>query len=109
MQQGLETERAARERTAGELEAVRSGHGQMEQLVSEMKAIVERAISAAAAAAARPPAPEPLRAGQSTAFGEASRGQALASAELVGDARGAEMADALAAAVERLRARADAA
>jgi hypothetical protein len=74
----------------------------MEQLVGEMKALVERLTRAAAVE--RPAAST----GQASLPAEASRGQEPRSAELAGEARGAEMAEALAAAVERLRARAEA-
>jgi DNA repair exonuclease SbcCD ATPase subunit len=90
IQRGLETERAARERSERQLEGMREGHRRMEGLLGEMKGIVGRVSLALASEA------------------PAARG-----GESVPDsgphARGGEMADALAAAVERLRARADAA
>jgi chromosome segregation ATPase len=89
MQRGLDAERAARERTEAQLEAMSRGHRQMQVLLGETKAIVERLTDALAAVEARG-APAVADAG-----------------ELAGQARGAEMADALAAAVERLRARAE--
>jgi len=111
MQVGLEHERAARERTERELEAMRAGHGQMERLVGEMRAIVARlTASAFAAAPATPSAPTGGPFAQ--AAGAAASPAAPAAdpaADPASEARGAEMADALAAAVERLRARADAA
>jgi chromosome segregation ATPase len=101
MQQGLEAERAARERTEGELAAVRRGHGQMEQLVGEMKTLVGRL--------ARGVAVERPAQSVSTPSARPRHTQDLSPSEPAGEARGAEMADALAAAVERLRARAEAA
>jgi chromosome segregation ATPase len=82
MQQGLQEERAARERSEALLEGMREGHRRMEGLVGEMKGIVERLTTALAREAPSQPLP-PVPSG-------------------------AEMADALAAAVERLRARAEA-
>jgi len=88
IEQGLDAERAARRHSEQQLASMREGHRQMETLLGEMKGIVGRVAAALAgegkqvASAASPAAPE---------------------------LRGAEMADALAAAVERLRARAEAA
>jgi chromosome segregation ATPase len=84
MQLGRERERVARERSERLLEGMRHGHRQMEGVIGEIKGILERLL--AAAEAESPPAPV-----------------------LVPEARGVEMADALAIAVERLRARAQAA
>jgi chromosome segregation ATPase len=87
IQAGLQDERAARERSERLLEDMREGHRRMEALVGEMKGIVASVSSALASDSHElPPAKQPLPAEQ----------------------RGAEMADALAAAVERLRARAEA-
>ena len=88
IQSGLQDERPARERSERLLESMRDGHRRMETLVGEMKGIVARVSSALA-----------------------SDGEevALARQPLPPEQRGAEMADALAAAVERLRARAEAA
>jgi chromosome segregation ATPase len=88
IQRGLDAERAARERSESALESMREGHRRMESLLGEMKEIVARVTSALAASGEQLPAPS----------------QALAH-----EPRGADMADALAAAVERLRARAEAA
>ncbi len=88
IQRGLEAERTARERSEQQLASMREGHGRMETLLAEMKGIVGR-VSAALAVEDEHPA----------------RALPVAAPE----ARGAEMADALAAAVERLRARAEAA
>lgn len=109
MQRGLDAERSARERTQAQLEAMRSGHTQMQRLVGEMKAIVERLTGAVADIQTR---------GEDTGAGRLAQplGEAASSApapagargDLSAQARGTEMADALAAAVERLRARAEA-
>ncbi len=90
VQLGLNAERAARARSERLLERMREGHRRLELLLGEMNGIVGR-VTAALARDERP-----------AAAGEPAP---LASPEL----RGAEMADALAAAVERLRARAEAA
>ncbi|HTD07309.1 MAG TPA: hypothetical protein VK680_00335 [Solirubrobacteraceae bacterium] len=86
IESGLRDERAARGRSERLLESMREGHGRMEGLVAEIKGIVTRASSALARDSDEDASAEPLAAEQ----------------------RGAEMADALAAAVERLRARAEA-
>jgi hypothetical protein len=95
IQRGLDVERSARERSERLLERMREGHQRLEALLGEMHGIVARVTAALAgggrAALARQPPP--------TSAPE-SRGV---------ETRGAEMADALAAAVERLRARAEAA
>jgi chromosome segregation ATPase len=88
IQRGLEDERGARERSERLLEGMREGHRRVELLVGEMKAIVGRASAALAADERTRIARQPA---------EAPAGEAPAS----------EMADALAAAVERLRARAE--
>ena len=89
IQLGLNTERAARARSERLLERMREGHRRLELLLGEMNGIVGRVT--AALARDEPPA-------------SVSEPAPVASPEL----RGAEMADALAAAVERLRARAEA-
>jgi DNA repair exonuclease SbcCD ATPase subunit len=90
VQRGLNAERVARARSERLLERMREGHRRLELLLGEMNGIVAR-VTATLASDERP----------------ASAGEPapVASPEL----RGAEMADALAAAVERLRARAEAA
>jgi ribonuclease E len=90
IQRGLEAERAARERSERQLESMREGHRRMEGLLGEMKGIVGRVSLALASEA------QASRSGENVA-------------EAGPQARGGEMADALAAAVERLRARAEAA
>jgi myosin heavy subunit len=87
IQTGLQAERAARERSERLLESMREGHRRMETLVGEMKGIVARV---------------------SSALGGDTQEVPLARQPLPPEQRGAEMADALAAAVERLRARAEA-
>jgi chromosome segregation ATPase len=87
IQSGLQDERTARERSERLLEGMREGHRRMETLVGEIRGIV---------------------AGVSSALASDSQ-EALPSGQpLPPEQRGAEMADALAAAVERLRARAEA-
>lgn len=87
IQRALDAERAARERSERALESMREGHRRMELLLGETKGLVSRASAALAAEQRAQAVREPVAAG-------------------VPEARGAEMADALAAAVERLRARA---
>jgi hypothetical protein len=93
IQRGLDAERAARERSERLLESMREGHRRMESLLGEMRSIVGR-VSAALVARTEPPPAAPIQS---------------AAPVLSPQVRGAEMADALAAAVERLRARAEAA
>jgi myosin heavy subunit len=107
MQRGLDAERAARERTQAQLEAMSRGHAQMQRLVGDMKGLIERLAGAVADVQVRGEASgvvsAPLRRyAPSPAAPVGAREQAAA------QARGTEMADALAAAVERLRARAEA-
>jgi chromosome segregation ATPase len=152
MQRGLDAERAARERSEAQLAAMSRGHGQMQRLVGEMKAIVERLTGAVAAAQQRNnpavqersaatvqertvsaaqersvpaaqqrsaptaqqrrvPADSDAPPGRlaAPAARERSAPAAGGRVEASAQARGTEMADALAAAVERLRARAEAA
>jgi hypothetical protein len=90
IQDGLEAERAAREQSERLVQGMREGHRQMEAVLGEMKGIVGRA--SAVLAADRP-----------------DSGEREASPAPVQRAPDGEMADALAAAVERLRARAQAA
>jgi hypothetical protein len=105
IQGGLTRERAARERSELLLESMRAGHRSMEHLIGEMRELISRLVrgvgerQAAAAKAAPSLAGEPRRE-------RTPRAEATAA---VAEARGEEMADALAAAVERLRARAQAA
>jgi hypothetical protein len=93
IERGLQAERAARERAERVLESMREGHRQMGALLGEMKGIVGRV---GAALAARQPA--------QTSHPIADRAPAPATSA---QTPSAEMGDALAAAVERLRARAE--
>jgi hypothetical protein len=99
IQRGLEEERMARERSERQLQSMREGHRRMEVLLGEMKGIVARVsvVLAAEEQAARAAGATP--AGVSTAAGASAPA-------FTGEPPGGEMADALAAAVERLRARA---
>ena len=103
----LDAERAARERSERLLESMREGHRRMEALVAEMKDIVAR-VSAALAAGerARGSRQTPAQAPPRRPLGAAAEPSPL---ERLAERQGADMADALASAVERLRARAEAA
>ncbi len=109
IQRALDAERAARERTERMLESMREGHRRLELLLGELKDIVARvttALAGAPAATSEPAAgPEPEPAASAGASSPLARPPVAAAP---GEERGAEMAAALAAAVERLRARADA-
>jgi hypothetical protein len=117
IQRGLEDERAARERSEALLQSMRDGHRQMELLLGEIKDIVARvtgALSAPQRAYARPAPPatpeaeRPPSRPSETAHADVEHSalcQRPAASDAL-DAKGAEMADALAVAVERLRARA---
>jgi chromosome segregation ATPase len=95
IQRGLDGERAARERSERLLESMREGHRRMELLLGEMKGIVARVMAA-------------LLAEERSKIERAQLDRQPAPV-VAGEAQGAEMADALAAAVQRLRARAEAA
>jgi len=95
----LDGERAARERSERLLESMREGHRRMLALVAEMKDIVARVSGALVRES---PGGGPPR---SVPVAPERREQA----PLERERQGTEMADALAAAVERLRAQADAA
>jgi chromosome segregation ATPase len=90
IQHGLEAERAAREDSERQLQGMREGHRRMEALLGEMKGIVAR-VSVALASE------------------EQARSSSPSSPAAAPEVRGTDMADALAAAVDRLRARAEAA
>jgi hypothetical protein len=126
IQQGLAAERAAREHSEQLLENMREGHRSMELLLGEMKGILARVTGALAAqeraqrAAAGTttttgfvsPAIEPLadaRPRAPLAPGEQPQVCQRPGSADAPEAQDPEMADALAAAVERLRARAEAA
>ena len=113
---GLDAERTARERAERVLERIRRGQGLIEELVRDLAGIVARLLSASRQpaaperpSAATPPLPEAARDAAPRALaaaGPAEPGRAAASGP--GEARAAEMATALAEAVDRLRARAQA-
>jgi hypothetical protein len=108
---GLERERSARERSERLLESMRAGHLQMGELIGEMKGIVERLLGAVALAGPASGAIKPeVVAHADLPSGAQAAGPVLAHApaDVIAQARGAEMTDALAAAVERLRTRAQA-
>ncbi len=88
VERGLDGERAARERSERLLESMGEGHRRMELLLGEMRGLIARLTAAFAQG------PQPSLGRQAIAVGAP-------------EARGAEMADALAAAVGRLRARAE--
>jgi len=94
----LEAERSARRRTEQELRDVREGNRRMEGVLGEVKGIVGR-LAGAFASSSPPVAPTPPPAMLATSLKPAP--------PELGEPRGAEMAEALAAAVERLRARAE--
>ncbi len=94
--QGLQAERSARERTERELQEIRKGNQRMEGVLGEVKGIVGRLAGAVRSA----PAPAPFA--QPVTLAPVAPGVGAAE-----EPRGAEMAEALAAAVERLRARAE--
>ncbi len=98
IQRGLDAERAARERSERLLESMREGHRRMELLLGETKGIVARVTSVLVAQ-------ERSKLDRST-NDRPELGQRSVAASPP-DARGVEMADALAAAVGRLRARAE--
>ena len=133
MQLGLDRERSARDRAEQLLEGMRSGHRQLAGLLGDLRGIVERlagGLEAERAQRSEPaatPGPEPARApispapqpqppsqppapppGAAVPLALAPPGLSLEPHGVAGEARGVEMADALAAAVERLRARAEA-
>lgn len=97
----LEAERAARERTERLLESMRRGHRQVEALVAELKGVVARLKAVAATPPpAQTPAPDAPRVPQAPAREGLSRPHGA-----LPEAENGEMVEALAAAVERLRAR----
>ncbi len=89
IQGGLNAERAAREQSERQLQNMREGHRQMQELLGEMKGIVARVSTTLETEE------HDRRTRPSTAAGPP-------------EVRGTDMADALAAAVDRLRARAEA-
>jgi hypothetical protein len=105
----LAAERTARERAEELLESMRRGHRTLESLVGETRAIVGRL--AATFAGPRPASPiaaeEPLGELRISRTRSPGRASPTAVADIAAGARSAEMASALAAAVDRLRARAE--
>ena len=92
--QEIESERRARERGERALETMRESHAAMAATVGELREVARKLRDAAAVSASRSPGlPVPTR--------------SLAPESAPGQVRREEMADALAAAVERLRARAE--
>jgi hypothetical protein len=108
LQRELATERVARERAEGLLEVMREGYRKLQALVMDLKTVVLRLMAtasqrgeASAPAPAEPPAPAagaegvPARRAEPPPLSSGPRARA----------HNGEMVDALAAAVERLRAR----
>jgi predicted nucleic acid-binding Zn-ribbon protein len=115
----IEAERALRARAEHELERMRAGHRRLHALIAELKAAIERLSRSAAerpeprpqppaapglpaAAGPQPAAAEPSPAGSVSGAPEPAVSGEQGGAERAG---AGEMAEALAAAVERLRAR----
>jgi polyhydroxyalkanoate synthesis regulator phasin len=111
IQHGLDAERAARERSERLLESMRRGHRRMEGLVGEIRGTVARLTDALGASASDPRDARPVTAAwgpvHDALVQPVPRGRERAPTvpSDLGGARRGEMADALAAAVERLRAR----
>jgi hypothetical protein len=108
IERGLSAERGARERSEALLENMRLGHRRVEAIVAEVRGVVgrlARAFASSQAVPADPPARPPREglAWRSQSLGAADAGGAPAAAA----ARSAEVGEALAAAVQRLRARAE--
>jgi chromosome segregation ATPase len=107
--QALAAERAARERSERTLESIRRGHRMVESLVGDTRAIVARLAAAFARSQRDAATPPRTPHGETPAAREPGEDDASAAPEsgIAAAARSAEMAGALAAAVERLRARAE--
>jgi hypothetical protein len=108
--QALAAERAARERSERMLESIRSGHRMIESLLGDTRTIVARLAAAFARAQQDAPTlPPQAPRGETTAPRKPAQAPAVAAPEsgIAAAARSAEMAGALVAAVERLRARAE--
>jgi hypothetical protein len=100
LNRGLDIERTARERAERLLESIRHGHRTAEALVGELRGVVARLKAAAAAPPlAQAPAREPPVTPREQPSSAVPGGP--------GKVQNGEMAQALAAAVERLRARAE--
>jgi len=121
MGRALEAERAARIRSEATLASMREGHGRMETLLTDIRSLVRRLATALAgrpgehpedAPGVESPAAGPPSQHEPVTVAAASpvQGESPAAAvEATSGEAGVEMAEALAAAVERLRARAEAA
>ncbi|HEY2141607.1 MAG TPA: hypothetical protein VGG98_06070 [Solirubrobacteraceae bacterium] len=103
LRRGLESERGARERAERLLEDTRRGHRRMETLLGELKGVVLRLRDAATEDLARARERDPSSSLPTPPPSAATLRPVAALGEE--DARRGEMAEALAAAVERLRAR----
>jgi len=109
----LDAERAARERSERLLESMRRGHHVLEAMVGELRDVVGRLASVAQQQAGRSAGPVPLAQPPAKPAPSAPSPTAAAPALLrtpptagaASQERSSEMADALAQAVERLRAR----
>jgi hypothetical protein len=109
-------ERAARERSERQLENIRHGHRKVEGIVGETRAIVGRLAAAFAGSQAqqrpapsqqRPATPQQPPPEPRAAAPPPGAAREPSAASVANPVRSGEMADALAAAVERLRARAE--
>jgi hypothetical protein len=101
VQEELVRERSARQAAEGELQALKAAQAAVVPLVGDLRQIAQRLRDVAEA---QPPAPEPA---EPSPFAEAALATAPPRAELASQAEpgSAQMAEALAAAVQRLRTR----
>jgi hypothetical protein len=107
IEQGLGAERAAREQAEAQLRALREGNARIQGLVRDLRGVVARLGAGIAAAKQEQPAPAPVSSpARSSISPPSSPPQAPESPRA--RPRDTELAEALAAAVERLRARAQA-
>jgi hypothetical protein len=114
VQDDLVREREARQAAEGELEALRSAQAAVQPLIGDLRQIAHRlrlaaesgelaGVAGAIQASAVPPVPQESIAAAAAAFATPENEPAQPGAPL--DAGSAQMADALAAAIQRLRAR----
>lgn len=105
----IESERRARERTERALEAMRESYAAMAATVGELRDVARKLRDAAAASSTerRASAPRPALGVPGAPMSAPQPVSATAASEPPGQGRREEMADALAAAVERLRTRAE--
>jgi chromosome segregation ATPase len=116
IERGIGAERAAREQAEAQLRGLREGNARIQGLVRDLRGVVAR-LGAALTAAPAEPAPQAAQAPTEHPVPAPPRRSALTASPSMArpviqpdtQARDTEMAEALAAAVERLRARADAA